>query len=314
MRNTHKWLVPTVLLVSLGSHIAAQEFQTEATKDGGVTVKLDGQLVTRYLIKSGAKPILWPLFGPQGQEMTRGYPMRDATTKEKEDHIHHRSVWFTHGDVNGISFWHENKGHGVIRHREFKKVQSGKTAKIITINDWIQPDGTKVCEDERSFTFGADKDVRWIDVEITIRAGKQKVRFGDTKEGSFGIRLAGSMRVELGEGGKILNSEGQTDVAAWGKKARWVDYSGPVGGTTGGLTIMNHPTSFRYPSYWHVRTYGLFAANPFGLHHFLGDDKADGSHTLQPGEEFTLKYRVLLHDGRMSAADLEKAFAAYAGK
>ncbi len=314
MPNAAKWFVLTLLLISIGrGHVNAQEFKTAVDKEG-VTLKLDGKLVTRYLTKSGAKPILWPLFGPQGQEMTRGYPMRGVGAKEKEDHIHHRSFWFTHGDVNGTSFWHENDGHGTIRHRDFKSVEGGKTAKIVTINDWIQPDGTKVCEDERSFTFAVSKEFRWIDVEITVRAGKEKVKFGDTKEGSFGIRTAGSMRVELGEGGKIVNSEGDTDAGAWGKRARWVDYSGPVNGASGGVTIMNHPTSFRYPSYWHVRTYGLFAANPFGLHHFLNDKTVDGSHTLQPGEDFTLKYRVLLHNGQLKPADLEEAFSVYTKK
>ena len=289
-----------MLVAALGVSTSAAELQVKQDRDG-VTVTVDGQLFTRYLIKSGAKPILWPVVGPTGKEMTRGYPMREAGPDEKKDHIHQRSLWFTHGDVNGISFWHEDGGNGEIVHREFLEVRGGKQAVIATRNDWIGPDGKRQCEDERRFVLGADDDQRWIDVVVTVKANDGPVKFGDTKEGSFGLRVAGSMRVELNRGGHIVNSEGQTDAEAWGRRAAWVDYSGPVGDETLGVAVLNHPSSFRFPSYWHVRTYGLFAANPFGLHDFLRSRQADGSHTLEPGESFTLKYRVIFHQGDAAA-------------
>jgi hypothetical protein len=292
------------------STAAAAEFQLEEAADG-VTVKLDGQLLTRYLTKSGAKPILWPIVGPYAKNMTRGYPMREPIGSEKKDHIHHRSLWFTHGDVNGTSFWHESAPHGTIVHRKFLKLSGGEQAVICSSNDWLDPQGKRVCEDIRTFTFHTDGPMRFIDVDIQVKAGDVQVVFGDTKEGSFGMRVAGSMRVELKEGGKILNSEGQQDGDAWGQRAAWVDYSGPVDGQTVGITIMNHPKSFRFPTYWHVRTYGLFAANPFGLHDFLRDKNADGKLVLAPGDTFNLHYRVLLHPGDATSLDLPAAFMAY---
>lgn len=295
----------------VASAATAAEFQLEEDADG-VTVKLDGQLLTRYVTKSGAKPILWPVVGPRGKELTRGYPMRDPTASEKKDHIHHRSLWFTHGDVNGVSFWHESNPHGNIVHREFLKLSAGEQAVICARNDWLDPKGNRVCEDIRTLTFHADGELRMIDVDILVKANDQRVVFGDTKEGSFGVRVAGSMRVELGKGGKIVNSEGQTDGSTWGKRAAWVDYSGPVDDQTVGITIMNHPSSTRFPTYWHVRTYGLFAANPFGLHDFLNDKTADGKLVLASGESFSLYYRVLLHPGDAESLDLPAAFASYA--
>jgi hypothetical protein len=292
------------------SSLQAADFKVEQT-DEGVTVLKDGQLLTKYVIKSGNKPILWPLIGPTGKEITRGYPMQKESPEERADHPHHRSLWFTHGDVNGHSFWHEAKIPPQIEHREFVKVEGGPQAVIVTRNDWLAPDGSKVCEDERTITFGADGDRTWIDFDITFKADKDAVKFGDTKEGCFGVRVAGTMKVDAKQGGKIVNSEGQTDREAWGKQAPWVDYHGPVDGETVGIAIMNHPSSFRYPSYWHVRTYGLFAANPFGLHNFVSKDK-DGSHTLQPGESMTLRYRVLLHKGDTQQANIAKAFEQYA--
>lgn len=303
-----------ILLVSLSARSTlADQFSME-TSDDSVTVKLDGKLFTRYLIKSGAKPILWPVIGPYGSEMTRAYPMiADGKAGEKQDHPHHRSFWFTHGDVNGVSFWHEDGKHGNIVHRKFLKIEESPDAVISTVNDWLDADGKKLCEDIRTFTFGADGEVRWIDVEIKVVASSGKVKFGDTKEGSFGIRVAGTMKETAGLGGRLVNDQGQANAAAWGKPAPWVDYYGPVEGNVVGIAILNHPSSFRYPTHWHVRTYGLFAANPFGLHDFSGGKKdIDGSHEMKAGESFDLRYRVLLHKGDVKQGNVAEHFARYA--
>lgn len=291
----------------------AAEFAVEQAADG-VTVTVDGKLFTRYLIKSGAKPVLWPVLGPTGKEMTRAYPMREAGPDERDDHIHHRSFWFTHGNVNGVDFWAENKGHGNIVHRKFVKVAGGDHAVIVTTNDWIGPDGKKICEDERQLTFGANDHARWVDFNVTVRASDGEVKFGDTKEGSFGVRVAGTMKVTAKKGGAIVNSEGQRDGETWGKQAKWVDYYGPVDSETLGIAILNHPSSFRYPTYWHVRTYGLFTANPFGLHDFKGSAEYDGSHTMKKGESFTLRHRVLFHQGNEKTGRVADVFADYASQ
>ncbi len=288
----------------------AAEFTVEKSDDG-VTVKVNGQLMTRYLIKSGPKPILFPVIGPTGKEMTRGYPMRPVTPDEKADHPHHRSLWFTHGSVNGVDFWSEGKDHGDIVHREFVKVEAGPQAVIVTRNDWKGPDGKRVCEDERTFTFGANDSARWIDADLVVKAPDGDVTFGDTKEGAFGVRVAGTMDVTAKKGGKIVNNQGQTDDAAWGKPAAWVDYHGPVDGQTLGIAILNHPTSFRYPNHWHVRTYGLFTANPFGLHDFPDGKDLNGAHTIKKGETMVLRYRVLLHQGDEKQGRVAESFAEY---
>lgn len=278
----------------------------------GVTVSCDGQLFTRYIQKSGAKPILWPIIGPTGKEMTRGYPMREARSPEVRDHEHHRSLWFDHGDVNGVDFWKESDGHGTIEHLEYLGLTDGPEATIRTRNAWKTPTGTVLCEDVRTMSFGADDISRWIDFQVTVTAKQPRVVFGDTKEGSFGLRVGGAMAVDNHAGGRIVNSEGQRNGDAWGKPASWVDYSGPVDDEMVGIAVLNHPSSFRYPSYWHVRTYGLFAANPFGLRDFLGRTDVDGSLTLEQGMSFTLRYRVLLHGGDLQPAQIAAAFERYA--
>ena len=300
--------------------IAATVFSAEITaerSEKGVTIKINGEVFTEYLIRSETKPILWPIIGPTGKPMTRDYPMRDRVG-EKKDHPHQRSLWFTHGDVNGINFWAEPqsgggpKRVGVIQHMKFLKVQSGQPAIVATRNAWISPKGKKVCEDERTLRFDTDGNARWIDFDITIKATDGPVTFGDNKEGAFGVRVAESMCVDAKLGGRIVNSEGEINDAAWGKPAKWVDYHGPIDKETVGIAIFNHPSSFRYPTYWHVRPYGLFAANPFGLHDFTHGNATEGAHTVRPGEDMVLRYRVYLHRGDEKEAKVAEAFAAYA--
>jgi hypothetical protein len=291
--------------------IQAAEFTVEASKDGA-TVKLDGRLVAEYRTFSGHEPILWPVLGPTGKEMTRGWPMRDDAGAT-HDHPHQRSFWFTHGKVNGIDFWSEAERAGKIRQRgDFLELRGGSTGRIVAQDDWIGPDGAKVCEDRRTLVFRAAKDERTIDFNVVVTASHGPLVFGDTKEGSFGLRIADSMRVDSKQGGRIVNSEGRTDTAAWGQRAAWVDYQGPVDGQTLGIAILNHPTSYGYPTFWHVRTYGLFAANPFGRKDFEPSAGRDGSLTIEPGRTLELRYRVILHHGDEKSAHLAEAFAAYA--
>jgi hypothetical protein len=118
------------------------------------------------------------------------------------------------------------------------------------------------------------------------------------------------MDVDSKKGGSIINSNGITDKAAWGKRAAWVDYHGPVNGKTVGVAVLNHPSSFRHPTPWHVRTYGLFTANPFGLKS-LGQ-REGGAFTLKKSKRLTLRHRVIFHNGDEKAAKIAAAYKAYA--
>jgi len=301
------------ILCLCGALVPANAEVTASTSPGGAVIKIDGQLFTEYLTLSGAKPILWPVIGPTGKPVTRFYPMGEAPN-EKKDHVHQRSLWFTHGDVNGVSFWHEDAKHGTIVHRRFAKMEGGTRALVVTENDWVRPDGRKILEDERRLVFGAGPEARWIDFDITLKATSGSVKLGDTKEGTFGIRVAETMKVDAKKGGKIVNSEGHTNLEAWGRKAAWVDYHGPVDGQTVGIAVMNHPSSFRFPTCWHVRTYGLFAANPFGLREFPDGGKQDGSVVLGEGKSMAFRYRVWLHKGDESDGRVAETYRAYASE
>jgi hypothetical protein len=308
----HIQSILTLFLVA--GPLVANDFDV-IQNDGVVTIRLDGQLFARYHTDSGSKPFLWPLIGPTGEEMTRAFPMRHDDPDETTDHMHHRSMWFGHGDVNGVSFWQEEKPFGTIQHEEFVQIENDESPVIVTRNTWLDDDGVKLCSDLRAIRFGADKDKRWIDFDITILAdGEAPVTFGDTKEGCFALRVADSMRAEGDAPGKIISAVEAIDKDAWGKTAAWVDFQGPVGetGELAGIAVLNHPASFRFPTYWHVRTYGLLAANVFGLHNFKNSHDEDGAHTLQVGESMSFFYRVVLHDGDERQARIREAFVDYA--
>ena len=278
-------------------------------RGSNIAIQIDGRPFSEYRTDVGAKPFLFPLVGPTGRSYTRAYPM-ETMSDEDHDHPHQRSFWLTHGKLNGVDFWSEQGEHGTIKETGRTCTVAGPVlSRLCTSDDWIGTEGTKVCEDERTLTFFRTPTARVIDFEVAIKASAGPVTFGDTKEGMFGLRVASSMDVDRKRGGRIINAEGLTDGLAWGKASCWVDYSGPVDGKIVGIAILNHPRSFRYPTTWHVRTYGLFAANPFGWHDF-GLSKS-GDYTLPKGETLGFAYRVILHEGDASSARVADAFASY---
>lgn len=291
--------------------------------DDSIEVMLDGKaLTTLHFGEDDTKPYLHPVRAADGTIVSRQYPMRDDVAGEAHDHPHHRGLWFTHGDVNGFDFWanekdqkpQEKKGRIVL-----KGVHKAGDGFIRVDFEWRTPEGAVLLTDERTIRFQKAGETVLIDHDITLHAEVEPVKFGDTKEGSFAIRLHPSMREVTPEKkpgkGVIVNAEGTTgEKQAWGKSSPWVDYSGPINGKTYGVAIFDHPENPKYPTYWHVRAYGLFAANPFGEHDFFRDETRDGSITLQPEEKIRFRYRVAIHPGDASKANVAKMFKSWAGK
>jgi len=284
-----------------------------ATQPDRLRVEANGQLLTEYYYTNVPRPFCYPLIGPDGKEMTRNYPMKKVEG-EQTDHPHHRSFWFTHGAVNGVDFWTESEEAGKIIHRGFTELTPGlKSGSFKTRNDWVTKEGKLICTDERTMTFypPGTNDERVIDCQITMHAGADGLVFGDTKEGSFAIRVAETMPSKKGRG-DMLNSEGDRGAKAWGKRARWCDYWGPVGDSIVGMAIFDHPGNPNYPTWWHARDYGLFAANPFGKHDFESlKDKTAGDVKVAANGSITFRYRVLLHRGTAMDANIAAKYSEY---
>ena len=275
-----------------------------------IAVEENGHPWTTYVPDDGPKPYFDPLVGPGDVTLTRGWPMREIAG-EPRDHPHHRSLWFAHMDVNKSDSWSQVTGHGSILEIARPTVQGGGPVGILrTRDDWLDKSGKKVCEDERLVQFYATKGARVFDFAVTLKATDGPVKIGDNKDGVFGIRLAAPLAVTAKLGGQITNSRGLKDKAAWGQAAEWVDYTGPLASGTMGVAILNEPSSFRFPTTWHVRDYGLFAANPFGWHDF--GQANSGDYTIPPGESIRLSYRVILHEGTTDSARIAARFQVYA--
>ena len=280
-------------------------------------VFINGKLFTTYRTDEPTKPYFWPLIGPTNVGFTRAYPLKPDVEGEDHDHPHHRSLWFTHGKVNGVDFWASDPNNkpgsnfGTIQESSRTIVASGPAVGILrTTDNWIGPDDKVVCEDERVVRFYNTANTRILDFDIALKAVNGPILLGDTKEGTFGLRLASSMDVTKKTGGRITNAEGVNDDQTWGKASSWVDYTGPLQGKTVGVAILNHPNSFRYPTTWHVRTYGLFAANPFGWRDF--GLKESGDHILPANQILHFRYRLILHEGDTHSARIPNAFRNYA--
>ena len=331
--------------------------------DGDLRIFLNSDFFAEYRADWKGTPIIWPICGPNKCLVTRAWPMIDDIDVENEkdvvmqtiyknaviserngvkDHPHHRSLWFNHGAVNNGDFWGGTPC--VIRQTKLISADEGDSVvKIVVENNWFHEKLDRdICRDVREIVFGSCKTLPntcFIDFSIQIFALEDNVIFGDTKEGTFGIRVPSptaltSKKITPQWGGTILDDLGNRDADTWGKKANWVNYVGPVekflegdaleneyhkGAKAGdfpldkmGIAVLNGPNSLGTIPWRHVRDYGLFASNPFGWHDFepqtLG---ANGARKLNKGEKMTFAFRVIIHDGNLTAEQLDRAYKDY---
>lgn len=286
--------------------------------EGRLLVEIDGEPFTAYHYGSDvARPFFHPLVGPTGASVVREYPVVEGVAGETSDHPHHRGMWTAHGDVNGHDNWLEGERKASIRHTGFPRLVSGPVYGSFDANaEWIDRWGSIALTDTRRVTaFNLGPGERLVEYAIRVSASQGQVNFGDTKEaGIVAIRVASSMdgptRDRPGGTGRIETSDGSIGEAeAWGRRAAWCDYSGPVGADTVGVAILDHPTNPRFPTHWHVRDYGLMTANPFGLHDFTGDTNAHlGDLIVPPYESRVFRYRILIHMGDATVGEVRERY------
>jgi hypothetical protein len=288
-----------------------------------ISVEIKGKPFTEFFIGPETnKPYLHPLHSASGKIVTRGYPMDDIPG-ESRDHPHHRGLWFSHGDVNGFDFWgNEARGgkFGRIVLAKINNLSGGKESGVIDATfDWRDPAGTVLLTERRLMTFYSQPKTRTIDFDITLTA-REAVTFGDTKEGTFALRVVSGLEephsgapAEPPRTGHIVDAQGREgEKQVWGKRADWVDFFGVVEGEPLGIAMFDHPSNPRHPTYWHARGYGLFAANIFGLHDFENDKSKDGRLTLAPAATLRFRYRVLIHPGDIESARIARLYQEYA--
>ena len=274
-------------------------------KGDAVDVRANNDLVTSYrYARDVSKPYLYPINGPGGVGVTADGP---------GDHVHHRSLWVAHGDVNGANVWAEMEGSGRIVHRGFKRLVSGPVyGEIVALNTWQKLNGEELMDEERRTRVWNTRGGEWlIDFDVTLKANYGDVVVGDTKEGgTASVRVAPSMTVL--KGGRIENSfGGVNEEETWGRRACWCDYSGPVDGEWLGIGVFDHHLNLRHPTHWHVRNYGLMTANVFGLSYFEKAKPGSGNFLMKVNEGVSFRYRIYVHRGDATSANVKEKYLDY---
>jgi hypothetical protein len=331
--------VAIAVMLALGRVSRAAEVQVtpdEAKRRVDVTV--DGKPFTSYIWPDTLKkPVLYPLRSARGTLITRGWPM-DPRSGEPMDHPHHVGLWLNYGDVDGIDYWGnsdamkpEDRPHlGTIQHRRIVASKGGKDRGELQVeSDWVRPDGTTAIHEKTQYVFRAGPDWRSIDRITTLTAGDKPVVFNDTKEGMLGLRVAHALQMpsttpELytdahggvttvkvvnneGVTGMYLSSEGKKGDDVWGTRGRWMSLSGTVEGEPVTILMLDHPQNPGYPTYWHARGYGLFAANPLGQKVF-SNGKEELKFTLPAGRSTTFRHRIVITSGAPTPAQAEASY------
>lgn len=298
-----RWLIPELatnkpawFILEHADAAPKPTIRVEDNPSGYLSIRDADHEITRYYFrpahKAHQKPYFYPLI-VQGVPITRSYPM-EKKAGEDTDHPHHTSIYFAEGEVNGTDYW----STAPIIHKRFIEKSSGPVfGHIVAENEW----GKDISETQDVIIFESGGDVL-MDWAITLTAANGPVVFGKTKEGGFSVRVAQGIVDK--SGGKMIDADGNQGEPAIRKHAAvWADDYGTVDGKLVGVAIMNHPKSWRFPTDWHVRGYGLFTANAFFV---------QGEHKLAKGDSITLRYRLYFHGGDPKEAKVSEVYAGYA--
>ena len=339
MRGLPLLLVAATLALPLGATSGVEVSVNEPAQRVDVTI--DGKPFTSYIWPSTLKkPVLYPLFTAKGTPVTRGFPL-DPRKGERVDHPHHVGLWFNHGDVNNLDFWNNSDAikpadapkMGTILHRKVLEARSGPDEGVLAIETaWMTPDNKQLLTEVTRFVFRGGADARTIDRTTTLTALDQKVVFEDSKEGVLGMRMRRELEQpadkpevftdaqgratpvavldNTGVTGKYVSSEDKEGDAVWSTRAKWTMLGGVVNGESVTVAMLDHPSNPGYPTHWHARGYGLFAANPLGDKQF--NEPSPFNYTLEAGKSVTFKHRVLILSAPPSKDRIERESRAFA--
>jgi len=309
-----------------------------------VDVFIGKQLFTSFLYPDSLeKPVLYPLRAANGTVVTRGFPL-DPRPGDPNDHPHHIGTWFNFENVNGLDFWNnsyaipkEKKGsYGWIKTDKILTATSGPTGVLAYHANWTNQRNEVLLEETTRFEFSGTARERTIDRITTLR-GVMDVTFADAKDGLLGLRLAHELQMPADQDQKFTDSKGIVTVVkagndkvangnyltsagkrgndAWSTRGNWCKVYGKMGSDSVSVAIIDYPKNPNYPTFWHARGYGLFAANPLGEKIFTNGKSAKNLQ-LKPGETVTFRYRILIDEGSktLTPKQLNEAAANFAKK
>ena len=272
------------------------------------------------------KHFLYPIYAPDGQLVTRGFPFAPRKN-EPTDHPHHTGLWLNYESVNGLDFWNNSYAipadkknrYGWIKTKKILKAKGGKKGGELKIQaTWENQKNQVLLNETTTYFFKADENKRIIERVTTLTAA-QDVNMPDIKDGVLGLRVAHELEIPSKEkkqfkddkgnvtviegsaddapSGNYITSEGKEGNAVWATRAQWCMLYGKQGDDITSIVIIDHPRNPGYPTYWHARGYGLFAANPLGQKVF-SNGKETLNLALKQGQSVTFRYRVVIASGK----------------
>lgn len=307
-----------------------------------VNITVDGKPFTTFVYTDTMeKPFLYPIHAPGGQTITRGFPWKPEPN-DPVDHPHHIGLWFNYENVNGLDFWNNSfaiapdkkKNYGWIRTHKIEQATSGKQGKLVYAADWTDQQKNILLKERTSLEFSIINGAYVIDRETELTAA-QDVTMPDVKDGMLGLRVAHVLELPVKKTteykdangiatkvtatadnsvtGNYITSAGKQGDAAWGTRGNWCMLYGKKDGADISILIVDHPANPGYPTYWHARNYGLFAANPLGQKVF-SEGKETLNFKLAKGEKTTFRYRVVVASGqaRLDEAAIQQLVGSFA--
>ena len=339
-------LAATTMLLTTSTLAATSAGGVQVVADEAhrrVDITIDGQPFTSYIWPvSLKKPVLYPLISDEGITVTRGFPL-DPRPRERVDHPHHAGLWFNFGNANGFDFWNNSDAikpesrakMGTVVFEKILSIKSGPdTGELLVESTWITGENQPILDQTTRYIFSRRNHARVIDQVVTLKA-LDRVVFNDDKEGLLGMRVAHWLESPDEKGGVFmdangqptkveaagtndatgvyLTSEGVKGEAAWATRGRWCSLTGHTGNHTVTIAIFDTPNNPGYPTYWHARGYGLFAANPLGRSIF--DPKQPAyNFTIEKNQIAVFRYRVVLYSRDATVDELNREADAFANE
>jgi hypothetical protein len=322
------WLACSPFLIRAQS--SAYVRVTKVNNENKIEVQVGGPLFTRFIYPDSLeKPVLFPVLDAGGTTVTRGFPL-EPRPGEPTDHPHHIGIWLTYENVNGLDFWNNSYAippdkksqYGWIKTDSILEMTSGITGILRYHARWVNQKNQTLLEENTCYEFsGPDENDRIID-RITEFTAETDVLFADAKDGMLGLRLTRELQIPNAEerqytdnkgnvttvkkniisNGNYLTSEGKQGDSAWSTRGNWCKVYGKINDDSVSITLFDHTGNPNYPTFWHARGYGLFAANPLGEKIFT-NGKSSLNLKLKKGEKLLLRYRILIHNGHTTCTN-----------
>ena len=328
----------TISIISFFVSIAQKEMVNivRGKNENKIDVFIGQKLFTSFFYPDTLeKPVLYPIYASNGTMITRGFPLHPVSG-EPTDHPHHVGLWFNYENVNGLDFWNNSyaippdKKHlyGWIKTDKIIETSNGDKGVLSFHANWVSQKNEVLLEETTKFEFSGAPHWRIIDRSTTLKANTD-ILFADAKDGMLGLRVAHELQIPSTTDqkfaddkgnvtivkkstdsiatGNYLTSEGKQGDDAWSTRAVWCEMYGKMGNDSVSIVIVDHPGNPNYPTFWHARGYGLFAANPLGEKIFT-NGKSEKDLRLKKGESVRFYYKIIIHDDKeaVPAAQLDK--------